>query len=158
MEREQAWKAVEDIVDPEIPVVTLVDMHIIRDLEVTGDSVRVIFTPTFVGCPALDMMKKEIRGRLEEAGFREVRIDTVFSPPWSTDLVDEAVREKLRSFGIAPPPVAAGEIPATLELPVPCPHCSSSSTTMESRFGPTLCRQIYYCNNCRQSFERFKPV
>jgi len=155
---ELARETLASIVDPEIPAVTLVEMNIIRDVKVEDGSVHVVFSPTFVGCPALDFMKQEIRETLHSAGFRNVTIEVTFSPPWSTDMLDESVREKLRAFGIAPPPPTGESIPATLLLPVSCPFCGSPDTHLESRFGSTLCRQIYYCDACQQSFDRFKPV
>jgi ring-1,2-phenylacetyl-CoA epoxidase subunit PaaD len=156
--QEVARKALSVIVDPEIPAVTLMEMKIIRDVTVENGAVRVLFSPTFMGCPALDLMKREIHDSLHQVGFRNVSIDVTFSPPWSTDMLDEQVREKLRAFGIAPPPPTGESLPATLQLPVSCPFCGSSNTHLESRFGSTLCRQIYYCDSCRQSFDRFKPI
>lgn len=156
--QEAAREALSAIVDPEIPAVTLMEMHIIRDVTVENGAARVLFSPTFVGCPALEAMKREIHDTLQRAGFSRVTIEVTFSPPWSTDMLDEHVREKLRAFGIAPPPPTGESLPATLMLPVPCPFCGSSATHLEGRFGSTLCRQLYYCDSCQQSFDRFKPV
>jgi ring-1,2-phenylacetyl-CoA epoxidase subunit PaaD len=153
-----ARKVLSALVDPEIPAVTLLEMKIIRDIVVNDGAVRVVFSPTFVGCPALDLMKREIRDSLHRAGFIEVTLEVTFSPPWSTDMLDEQVREKLRIFGIAPPPPTGEDLPATLLLPVACPFCGSTHTHLENSFGSTLCRQLYYCDACRQSFDRFKPV
>jgi ring-1,2-phenylacetyl-CoA epoxidase subunit PaaD len=153
-----ARKVLSALVDPEIPAVTLMEMKIIRDVVVNNGAVHVVFSPTFVGCPALDLMKREIRDALHHAGFREVKLEVTFSPPWSTDLLDEQVREKLRAFGIAPPPSTGEDLPATLLLPVTCPFCGSANTHLENSFGSTLCRQLYYCDACQQSFDRFKPV
>ncbi len=153
-----ARKVLSVLIDPEIPAVTLMEMKIIRDVVVNNGAVHVVFSPTFVGCPALDLMKREIRDALHRAGFREVTLEVTFSPPWSTDMLDQQVREKLRTFGIAPPPPTGEDLPATLLLPVPCPFCGSANTHLENSFGSTLCRQLYYCDACRQSFDRFKPV
>lgn len=152
------WQQLAAITDPEIPVVSLVEMKVIRDVQVLNDAVKVVLAPTFVGCPALEQMKAEIRAKLSELGIENVVIESSFSPPWSTDMLDEEVKEKLRAFGIAPPPRNDGELAAVLALPVACPFCSSHNTALESEFGATLCKQIYYCNDCRQSFERFKPI
>jgi ring-1,2-phenylacetyl-CoA epoxidase subunit PaaD len=147
------------ITDPEIPVVSLVEMKVIRSVEVRDDGgVCVHLAPTFVGCPALEHMKSEIRARLSVLGCDDVTIELSFDPPWSTDLLSEGVKEKLRVFGIAPPPKMGEQLLATLELPVACPFCDSNRTHLESSFGSTLCKQIFFCNECRQSFERFKPI
>lgn len=154
----EVWKELNAIKDPEIPVLSLVEMKVIRGVEITSDGVNVVLSPTFVGCPAMEHMKDEIRARLSALGFERVTIETTFSPPWSTDMLDENAKEKLRAFGIAPPPRNDGELVAVLQLPVACPFCQSTNTHLESPFGATLCKQIYYCDACRQSFERFKPV
>ncbi len=152
------WKELEKIVDPEIPVVSLVEMKVIRKVSIDQSGITVLFSPTFVGCPATSAMLEEIRERLRLLGYEQVRIETTFSPPWSTDMLDDKVKEKLRVFGIAPPPREDGDLQAALAKPVICPFCGSEETQQENPFGPTLCRQIYYCNSCRQSFERFKPL
>ncbi len=152
------WKTLGEITDPEIPVLSLVEMKVIREVHLSDGNVRVVLSPTFVGCPAMEHMKAEIRARLAALGIENVTIETSFSPPWSTDMLDEEVKEKLRQFGIAPPPRNDGELVAVLNLPVACPFCNSIHTQLESPFGATLCKQIYYCNDCRQSFERFKPI
>ena len=151
------WRELENITDPEIPVLSLVDMKIIRNVSVSGKTVSVLISPTFVGCPALEQIKDEIRNRLNAIGCDAVKIETTFSPPWSTDMLDEKVRNKLRSFGIAPP-ARTQEIPATLTVPAACPFCGSLHTRLESEFGATLCKQLFYCDDCRQSFERFKTI
>ncbi|MBI5472269.1 MAG: phenylacetate-CoA oxygenase subunit PaaJ [Ignavibacteriae bacterium] len=152
------WKALGTITDPEIPVLSLVEMKIIRDVQVTRDAIRVVISPTFIGCPALEQMKSEIRARLAGIGFKQVEIETTFAPPWTTELLADDAKEKLRSFGIAPPPGGEGELIALLLLPVACPFCNSQQTRLDSEFGATLCKQIYFCDNCRQPFERFKPI
>ncbi len=152
------WHELAAISDPEIPVLSLVEMKVIRSVELTADGVKVMLSPTFVGCPAMEHMKAEIRARLSDLGIENVIIETSFSPPWSTDMLDDEVKEKLRAFGIAPPPKNDGELVAVLALPVACPFCHSTNTHLESAFGATLCKQIYYCDDCRQSFERFKPI
>lgn len=152
------WDELRKILDPEIPVLNVVEMKIVRDVHVYGKEITVLFSPTFVGCPAIDMMHRDIRTRLQAMGFDQVNIETTFSPPWSTDMLDAEAREKLRLFGIAPPALATGDPTAALKDPVPCPYCHSHHTHIENAFGPTLCRQIYYCDNCSQSFERFKTL
>lgn len=158
IDEKRIWEELGTITDPEIPVLSLVEMKVIRSVSVSGDEVKVVMSPTFVGCPALEHMKSEIRSRLSEIGCERVEIETTFTPPWSTDMLSEDVKEKLRAFGVAPPPKNDGELVAVLALPVACPFCNSTRTNLESAFGATLCKQIYYCDECRQSFERFKPI
>ena len=157
LDEQAIWQELGKITDPEIPVLSLVDMKIIRRVTIQNDAVSVLISPTFVGCPALEHIKNEIRTRLGELGCSSVEIQTTYSPPWSTDMLDEHVREKLRAFGIAPP-AQTSEIPATFTIPAACPFCGSLHTHMESEFGATLCKQLFYCNDCRQSFERFKTI
>lgn len=151
------WNELEKIADPEIPALTLTEMKVIRSVRVNG-SVVVVFSPTYVGCPATAQIMHEIRSCVASLGYQDIRIETTFSPPWSTDLLDEEAREKLRVFGIAPPPGNAGDLVSALADPVRCPACKSDQTTLESSFGSSLCRQIFYCNRCSESFERFKPI
>ncbi|HET6272976.1 MAG TPA: 1,2-phenylacetyl-CoA epoxidase subunit PaaD [Bacteroidota bacterium] len=152
------WSELAEIQDPEIPVLSLVEMKIIRSVSVENEEVSVVMSPTFVGCPALDHMKDEIRARLKNIGCKEVKIAMTFSPPWSTDMLEEATLEKLRVYGIAPPPRVQQVLTDSLNTPARCPFCGSDHTRMQSAFGATLCKQMYVCENCRQPFERFKPV
>jgi ring-1,2-phenylacetyl-CoA epoxidase subunit PaaD len=152
------WRELGTIADPEIPVVSLVDLQIIRDIEVTDDRVVVRITPTFLGCPALEYMKNEIREKLKQMSFGDIQIVQQLSPPWSTDLLSAESKEKLRRYGIAPPESRATMIEGSLPKVVACPFCESNDTRLETPFGPTLCRQIYYCEHCKQSFERFKTL
>ena len=151
------WRELAKITDPEIPILSLVDMKIIRNITIKHDAVSVTISPTFVGCPALEHIKSEIKTRLADIGCSAVEIQTTYTPPWSTDMLDETVREKLRAFGIAPP-AQTTEIEATLTIPTACPFCGSFDTHMEGEFGATLCKQLFYCDNCRESFERFKTI
>jgi len=153
----QVWEELGKISDPEIPVLSLVEMKIIRNVRI-GERLTVVFSPTYVGCPATSAIMEEIRSKMKGLGYGEVNIETTFSPPWSTDMLDDAVKEKLRMFGIAPPPAGASDLESALMRPVPCPYCGSTGTKLESSFGATLCRQLFYCDGCRQSFERFKPL
>ena len=157
-EVDKVWKVLEGIVDPEIPVVNIVEMKLVRDVQVAGDEVTLVFSPSFVGCPAVDVMKTEMCIAVQKLGFSRVTVETTFSPPWTTNMLDASVRDKLRLFGIAPPPEMDDGIVQALSKSVDCPWCGSSKTHLESSFGSTLCRQIFYCEKCRQSFERFKPL
>jgi len=153
------WKVLESVTDPEIPVVSVVEMGIVTDVFMKGRTVVVQMTPTFAGCPALDIMHDTMRQAVQGAGYPDVKVETVFDPPWSTDRITEAGRRKLKEFGLAPPARCNGS-PVTHQAlsEVACPFCDSRETVLESLFGPTLCRSIHYCNKCRQSFEQFKPV
>lgn len=153
-----AWKILEDVTDPEIPVVSLIEMGIIRAVRVAGEQVTVKMTPTFSGCPALTVMVEEIERALRAAGAAEVEVKTVLSPPWSSDWITESGRAKLKAFGLAPPPQHGGNIVVTFFEPVACPRCDSTHTTIRNSFGPTLCRAIYYCEDCQEPFEQFKPI
>jgi len=159
--KEQVWQALEAVKDPEIPVVSVVEMGIIRDVVVTGDAVAVTMTPTFSGCPALDVMRREIEARVREMGIEQVVVKTVLYPPWSTEWITPEAREKLRQFGLAPPPrYQEGGNVATVAFfdAAVCPRCGSTNTTLKNSFGPTLCRMIWYCHDCQDAFEQFKPL
>lgn len=153
------WTALETVTDPEIPVLSVVEMGIIADVRVESEEVVVELTPTFAGCPALDVIRGNIAQAVGAAGFDDVRVSVVFDPPWSSDRITPEGLRKLKEFGLAPPS-RCGTTGATFKAlqQVACPYCNSTDTTLESIFGPTLCRAIHYCNACRQSFEQFKPV
>jgi ring-1,2-phenylacetyl-CoA epoxidase subunit PaaD len=156
----EVWRALDEIPDPEIPVISLVDLGVITHLSVDGDRVRIDFTPTFMGCPALDAMTRAVRERVEALGaIAEVRV--VLDDSWSTDRITPAGREKLRRAGFAPPPLRS-EGPVTLVQlqrgAHRCPWCGSTDTRLENIFGPTPCRSIRYCDACRQPFEQFKTL
>ncbi len=155
---ENVWAALQDVADPEIPVLSVVDMRIVRSVEVDGDGVKVEITPTFSGCPALEFIQENIRTKLLSLGFKNVVVRKNMSKSWSSDLLDTAARNKLRSFGIAPPAVGPIVHENLMTEEVECPFCHSVKTHLESSFGATLCKQLYYCDACRQSFERFKRL
>ena len=152
----RVWSALDHVNDPEIPTVSVVEMGIIDDVVVDGSKVSLAMIPTFSGCPALDMIKEDIRLALVDAGFdAEV---SVSRKPWTTDRLQETAKEKMKLIGLAPPHRHGGNIELEFFAPAACPYCASMDTVMENQFGPTLCRSIYYCNACRQSFEKFKPL
>ena len=155
------WDALAAIPDPEIPVVSLVDLGVVRDVAVEdGGRVRVEFTPTFLGCPALEVMRAAMAERIRELGG-EPEIDVVLDDSWSTDRITPAGREKLREAGFAPPAPRAAGTPTLVQLTSAafrCPYCSSTDTRLENIFGPTPCRSLRYCNACRQPFEQFKTI
>jgi len=155
---EQVWQALEEVKDPEIPVVSVVEMGIVRAVAVEGKAVTVTMTPTFSGCPALDVMEREIERVVRALGAAPVTVETVLYPPWSTEWISETARQKLKQFGLAPPPRHEGHLPVTFYEPVPCPRCDSKNTVVRNTFGSTLCRAIYFCNECVEPFEQFKAL
>ena len=157
---EQVWDALAGIPDPEIPAVSLVDLGVIRDVRVEDGRVRVAFTPTFLGCPALELMRDEMAGAIAGLGA-EPEIEVVRDDSWSTDRITPEGREKLRRAGFAPPaPRPEGELGLVQirQAVFRCPYCGSTETTLENIFGPTPCRSIRYCTACRQPFEQFKTI
>jgi ring-1,2-phenylacetyl-CoA epoxidase subunit PaaD len=157
---EQVWTALAEIPDPEIPTISLVELGVVRDVHVEDRRVRVAFTPTFLGCPALEAMRDRMADRIRELGG-EPEVEVVMDEPWSTELITPEGRRKLRESGFAPPaPRKAGPVTLVqLERTVfRCPYCGSSDTRLENLFGPTPCRSIRYCPSCRQPFEQFKTI
>lgn len=150
--------AARAVPDPEIPVLTLGDLGVIRDLRLAGDgAVEVDLTPTYTGCPATQVIASDVRAALEQAGADQVRIRTVLSPPWTTDWISHAGRDKLRKYGIAPPgPAAAGAVRLTVSAR--CPRCGSADTREVSRFGSTPCKSLWTCRSCAEPFESFKAI
>ena len=155
---ERIWQALDAIHDPEIPVVSVVEMGMIRSVGLEGQKVIIHFAPTFAGCPALDVIQAEIKQRLLELDAGEVQVQVRFSPPWTSDWITPEARQKLKRFGLAPPPFHAGRLERALEQAAVCPFCGSKDTRLTNSFGPTLCRAIYVCTNCTQPFEQFKPL
>ena len=153
------WDALAEIPDPEIPVISLVDLGVVKDVRVDGNEVRVEFTPTFLGCPALEVMRDAMAEKVRALGG-EPTIDVVLDDSWSTDKITAAGRRKLRESGFAPPSPRAAATPTLIQLQrgFRCPYCNSSDTTLENLFGPTPCRSVRYCNACRQPFEQFKTI
>ena len=151
--------ALHDVADPEIPAVSIVDLGMIGDVDVHEDRIEVELLPTFVGCPALEVIRSAIEDRLAAFG-RPVQVAVSFATPWSSDRITDAGREALRRSGFAPPaPAREGRaLPMFDAAPVPCPHCGSLRTTLDNAFGPTLCRSIRHCADCRQPFEAFKAL
>jgi ring-1,2-phenylacetyl-CoA epoxidase subunit PaaD len=160
----RAASAAAAVVDPEMPMLTLADLGVLRDVAVDGDAVTVTITPTYSGCPAIEAMRDDLRAVLADAGFAEVVVRTVLSPPWSTDWISDEGRRKLGEAGIAPPgpaPRRIGPVPLTLAAPaagVRCPRCGAPATEELSRFGPTACTALRRCPACREPFEHMKEL
>ncbi len=160
MTRAQVWAALAEVPDPELPPVSVVDLGVVRHVEVDGDRVRVELTPTFLGCPALEAMRAEIAERIRALGG-DAEVAVVHDEPWSSDRITPAGREKLRAAGIAPPQARPPGGPTLVQLrtaTVRCPHCGSPDTRLENLFGSTACRSMRWCAACRQPFEQFKPI
>lgn len=155
---EEVWKTLEQVKDPEIPVVSVVEMGIIQGVEVGEDGVTVTMTPTFAGCPAIELMRENIREQLESLGVPDATVNVALDPAWTSDRITESGRAKLKEIGLAPPARHGGTIEIDLLEVVHCPFCGSANTAMENPFGPTLCRALYYCNDCQQPFEKFKAL
>jgi ring-1,2-phenylacetyl-CoA epoxidase subunit PaaD len=156
---DEVWKALAEIADPEIPVISLVDLGVVKGVEVENGTVHVDFTPTFMGCPALEVMQRAMESKIEELGA-EADVTVRLDDSWSTDDITAEGREKLRVAGFAPPtPRPAGRIELVqLQRGFRCPYCGSTETRLENLFGPTPCRSIRYCETCRQPFEQFKTI
>jgi ring-1,2-phenylacetyl-CoA epoxidase subunit PaaD len=151
-------EALGEIEDPEMPVISIVELGIVRDVKIEGEHACVTIAPTFSGCPALSAITESVRNKIRELGLSEVNVKLCLDPPWSTDCISQSGREKLKRMGIAPPQMHGGDVLTVLELPVPCPYCGSRNTSRRNSFGPAPCRSIYFCNNCTQGFERIKPL
>ena len=156
---DEVWDALAEIPDPEIPVISIVDLGVVKDVSVENGTVRIDFTPTFMGCPALDTMRIAMEAKIAELGATatvNVRLDD----SWSTDEITQEGREKLRVAGFAPPaPRPAGKLDLVqLQHGFSCPYCGSNDTRLDNLFGPTPCRSIRYCESCRQPFEQFKTI
>lgn len=153
---EKIYEWLEEVKDPEIPVLSLVDLGVITKVLI-ADKVLIEMTPTFVGCPAIDYMKNDIIETLAKHGI-EAEVSVTFNQSWSSDLISEKGKAALKEFGLAPPPDTKLFTELEILENAPCPRCDGTDTTLKNPFGPTLCRAIYYCNTCKEAFEQFKPV
>ena len=156
---QRAWKLLDSIPDPEVPVLSVVDLGIIRGVEINNETIIVTITPTYSGCPAMDVISMQIRMTLLENGYKNILINTVLSPAWTTDWMSEQGKEKLKAYGIAPPTVRQQVCHTELfqqEEAIECPLCRSFNTRMISQFGSTACKALYQCNHCMEPFDYFK--
>ncbi len=166
IQEKEIWKILETVMDPEVPVLSIIDLGIVRKIEIydavqkpPSGGVGVTITPTYTGCPAMDVINMNIRMVLLENGFKNIEIKNVLSPAWTTDWMSEAGKQKLKAYGIAPP--NAKQIVCTVDAfqedeAVQCPHCNSYNTQIISRFGSTACKALYKCNDCQEPFDYFK--
>ncbi len=144
------WHLLETVCDPEVPVLTILDLGIVRDVKINNDEVEVIITPTYSGCPAMDAISIDIKLKLIEHGYKKIKITSVLSPAWTTDWMSEDGKRKLKEYGIAPPSRSDRS-----DLII-CPQCHSGNTRLLSQFGSTACKALYQCNDCKEPFDYFK--
>ena len=157
--KEDIIKILEGVVDPEIPTISLIDLGVITDIIInTENHVEVKMTPTFVGCPAMDYMKKDVEQALKDNGIFSFKVKISFDSQWTTKNITEKGLKAIKKHGLAPPPKHELIVDIDVLKDVECPFCGSRDTVLKSPFGPTLCRSLHYCNSCLQAFEQFKPV
>lgn len=153
------WAILDGLPDPEIPVISIVELGMVRNVSVAADGgVEVVISPTYTGCPAVRMIENDIVATLKDKGYGQVKVSQTLSPPWTTDWITEKAKEKLMDYGICPPPLSTEDKGALLGKPatVRCPHCKSIKTTLKSRFGSTPCKSLYVCDDCMEPFDYFK--
>jgi ring-1,2-phenylacetyl-CoA epoxidase subunit PaaD len=154
--KEDLWKLMETVYDPEIPVLSVIDLGIVRDINIQKEEIEIKITPTYSGCPAMDVIAMNIRMALIKEGFTSIKISHQLSPAWTTDWMTEAGKQKLKSYGIAPPSAKTFDKNYLETLVVECPLCRSKNTRLISQFGSTACKALYQCLNCREPFDYFK--
>ena len=154
--RQRAWDAAASVVDPEIPALTIADLGVLREVNVTDGGIEVAITPTYSGCPAMNMIALEIELALAREGFANAKVRTVLSPAWTTDWMSEQGRRKLKAYGIAPPLPASSRRALFGLQQVSCPQCGSGNTELLSEFGSTSCKALWRCKSCREPFDYFK--
>ncbi|MET0279039.1 MAG: 1,2-phenylacetyl-CoA epoxidase subunit PaaD [Pseudorhodoplanes sp.] len=154
----RAWKAASAVVDPELPVLTIADLGVLRDVQIVDGFIQATITPTYSGCPAMNLIALNVEAALEEAGFSMPRIKTVLSPAWTTDWMSEEGKQKLKAYGIAPPAGKTSRRTLFGEDEVACPHCGSANTERISEFGSTSCKALWRCKACAEPFDYFKCI
>ena len=154
----EIWKILEEVKDPEIPILSVIDLGIVRSVNIARDKINIVVTPTYSGCPALDVINMDIRLKLIEKGYRNVSIQQQLSPAWTTDWITEEGKQKLKAFGIAPPNPKQQFCSSEMfqQEAVQCPRCNSYHTELISQFGSTACKSIYKCLDCKETFDHFK--
>ena len=160
--RQKAWDIAATVCDPEIPVLTIEDLGILRNVEVADDKVTVTITPTYSGCPAMDAIRDDLKAAFTKEGYGDVQVDLVLAPAWTTDWMTAAGKQKLQEYGIAPPSgmsdAARHAGPIRLTMAVKCPQCASLNTKELTRFGSTSCKALYVCQDCKEPFDYFKVL
>lgn len=158
--KKEIYNYLNEVLDPEVPVLSIVDLGIVRDVSVENDKAKIVITPTYSGCPAMKVIEDDIKSKLKEKGIENIEIKTILSPAWTTDWLTEEGKKKLKDYGIAPPEGTADKGFLFSEGPktVHCPHCNSINTILKSQFGSTACKALYFCNECREPFDYFKCI
>jgi ring-1,2-phenylacetyl-CoA epoxidase subunit PaaD len=159
--KKKIWSNLSEVVDPEIPVINIVELGVIRNVEIKEGEITITITPTYSGCPAMETFEKDIKSKLSQRGFKQIKIATTFSPAWTTDWLSSETKDKLKKYGIAPPQKSLGgkkELFKTESKVVECPFCNSKDTKLVSQFGSTACKALHFCNSCSQPFEYFKCI
>ena len=146
------WELLEQVPDPEIPVLSILDLGIVRAVKIIGEQIEIIITPTYSGCPAMDAISIDIRLKMIEHGYKNIKITAVLSPAWTTDWMTETGKIKLNKYGIAPPKMSSDKS----DTPPICPQCKSANTKLLSQYGSTACKALYQCNDCQEPFDYFK--
>ena len=155
----QIWKWLSEIPDPDIPVISITDLGLVKDVLMQNDEVVVMVTPSYSGCPAMQLFSDEIISKLKLNGIEKARVKTVYSPAWSSDMISEEARQKMKAHGIAPPEKTNEHLHQRfLKTSVNCPWCNGDRTVKKSQFGSTPCKALWYCNSCNQPFEYFKCI
>ena len=154
----EIWDLLGEVKDPEVPVLSIIDLGIVRGVEVNGDKINIVITPTYSGCPAMDVIRMDIRLKLIEKGYRNISVQQQLSPAWTTDWMSEEGKVKLKSFGISPPNPRQQFCTSEMfkEEAIECPHCNSYHTELISQFSSTACKAMYRCLDCREAFDYFK--
>ena len=158
--KENILQLLSQIPDPEIPVITIAELGVIREVLINADEIEIKITPTYSGCPAMKQMENDIKNILKKNGFEKIKLTTVYSPPWTTDWLSTEAKEKLRAYGIAPPEHSTQDKSWLSGKPktVNCPRCKSSHTKLISQFGSTACKALYQCEDCLEPFDYFKCI
>ena len=154
--KEKIFSILSEIPDPEIPVINILELGVLRDVKLNGEEVIVDITPTYSGCPAMKMIQDDIFSKLKENGVEKIKVNMIYSPAWTTDWITEEAKEKLRKYGIAPPEKSTSDKNVLLGKKKTCPHCGSENTEMVSQFGSTACKALYKCLDCKEPFDYFK--
>ena len=158
LNKEEILLILKDVVDPEIPTISLIDLGVVQDVIITGNHVKIVMTPTFSGCPATDYMRNDVIETLQKHGVENCETEISFKNPWNSNMITENGIKALKKHGLAPPKQYIHPDEIMIIVPVECPNCKSTNTTLKNSFGPTLCRAMHMCNDCKQMFEQFKAV
>ena len=148
----------DEVKEPEIPVLSLIDLGVITDIDISNSDVKVTMTPTFVGCPAIDYMKNDVIQVLKKYGIEKAEVNVTFDKAWNSNMISDKGRKALKSFGLAPPPKHNLIVDIDILQHIECPVCGSTNTELKTPFGPTACRSIHHCLDCKETFEQFKPL